>query len=173
MWDWADNEQDIDLTKSYPFPVPRIRNLSSEYAMLSCDPYIDSSSSSVTDEDSNTAPMIHKDSQMPLVHKRSLASQKSGRNDGNINHSSSDSELLQGVPKSKKHHSSYHPGDSASNINDYSNSLSIPRRSVGHRRSARRFTVIKCIAVEPPDANQDDVSKARSKLQSKDPILQV
>ena len=51
--------------------------------------------------------------------------------------------------------------------NNNSNTLSLPRltRGITYQRAARRFTVIKTITAEPPDATQDDVSKARFKLQ--------
>ena len=36
LWDWAEGEPDDELTKNYPFPVPRIRDLSSELRTECC-----------------------------------------------------------------------------------------------------------------------------------------
>ena len=35
MWDWADGEPD-DLTKNYPFPVPRVRDIPSKLRTECC-----------------------------------------------------------------------------------------------------------------------------------------
>ena len=152
LWDWADGEPDMDLTKSYPFPVPRICNLSSEFTMPSCDSELTSSSSKITAKD-----MMDDKSQVPLILSESSDSQKPARNHV-LSHSSSDSQLIQ---------------DDKPNITSYphlpsgnSNTLSLPRhtRGITYRRGTRHFSVVKTIVAEPPDAKQDDVSKARFRL---------
>ena len=163
MWDWADGEPDMDLTKSYPFPVPRISNLSSEFAMPSCDSELKSSASKITSKDSSTAPVMDEKSQLPLIQTESSDNQKPVRNRAKtLSHSSSDSQLFQDVHKPKITSNPHLPSG-----NNNSNTLSLPRltRGITYQRAARRFTVIKTITAEPPDATQDDVSKARFKLQ--------
>ena len=167
MWDWADGEKDDDLTKSYPFPVPRIRELSSEFAMPSCPHTNSASESNVEDEDSTTAPLMHNGSDIPLIRQESVTSQEPMRSNS-INHLSSDLESFQVAHKPKKRYTTYHPTNSTSN--DKSNTINVTRHSGAYLRSSRRFTFVKSIVVEPPDANQDDVYKARFKLQSKDQL---
>lgn len=175
MWDWADGEKDDDLTKSYPFPVPRIRELSSEFAMPSCDSHLNASSASnAEDEDSTTAPSTNKNSDIPLIHQESVISQEPTRSDdGGTNHLSSSLESFRVThkPISKKRYTTYHPIANSSTSNDKTNTINVPRHSGVHPRSfsnARRVTFVKSIVAEPPDANQDDVYKARHKLQNKD-----
>ena len=163
MWDWADGEPDMDLTKSYPFPVPRISNLSSEFAMPSCDSGLKSSASKITGKDSSTAPVMDEKSQVPLIQTESSDSQKAVRNRAKtLSHSSSDSQLFQDVHEPKITSNPHLPSG-----NNNSNTLNLPRhtRGITYHRATRRFTVIKTITAEPPDATQDDVSKARFKLQ--------
>ena len=162
MWDWADDKPDVDLTKSYPFPVPRISQLSSEFAMPSCDSELNSSSSQIAIKDSSTAPIIDEKSQFPLIQTESSDSEKPVRSRAKtLSHSSSDLQLFQEVCKPKI---TSNPHFLSGNNN--SNTLSLPRhtRGITYRRAARHFTVIKSIVAEPPDANQNDVSKARFKL---------
>ena len=174
MWDWADGEKDDDPTKSYPFPVPRIRDLSSEFAMPSCNPDVNSSPElGVEDEEDSNAVPVHNNSEVPLMDEESMASQKPTRNDDKSeNHlfSHSDSFQVVHMHKPKKRHTTYHLTN-----NDKNNTLNVPRRSAAYRRSPRHFTYVKSIVADPPDATQDDVYKARFKLQSKDHIqaLQV
>ena len=40
LWDWADREQDDDPTKNYPFPVPRIRNISNKFRTPCCQAHL-------------------------------------------------------------------------------------------------------------------------------------
>ena len=159
MWDWADGEPDMDLTKSYPFPVPRICNLSSEFAMPSCDSEMMSSSSKIATKDSTTACMMDDKSQVPLICTESSDSQKPERNRV-LSHSSSDPELFQDTSKPKITSYPHLPSGS-------SNTLNLPRhtRGITYRRGTRHLTVVKTVVAEPPDATQDDVSKARFKLQ--------
>ena len=165
MWDWADGERDMDLTKSYPFPVPRISNLSSEFAMPSCDSELKSSASKITSKDSSTAPVMDEKSQLPLIQTESSDNQKPVRNRAKtLSHSSSDSQLFQDVHKPRITSYPYVLPSGNNNIN----TLNLPRLTTGlsYERATRRFTVIKTITAEPPDATQDDVSKARFKLQN-------
>ena len=165
MWDWADGEPDMDLTKSYPFPVPRISNLSSEFAMPSCDSELECISSKIAMKDSSTAPTMDDISQVSLICTESSDSQKPAKNRAKtLSHSSSDSELFQDAHKAKVKHTSFHPHHST----EYNtNAINLPRltRGITYHRATRRVTVIKTITAEPPDATQDDVSKARFKLQ--------
>ena len=156
LWDWADGEPDLDLTKSYPFPVPRICNLSSEFAMPNCDLELKSSSSKTATKDSISACTMDDKVQHPLICTEFSDSQKPTR-DRVLSHSSSDPQLFQDACKPKITSYPHLPSGS-------SNTLSLPRHTCGitYRRCA---TVIKSIVAEPPDANQDDVSKARLKLQ--------
>lgn len=163
MWDWAEGEPDNDLTKSYPFPVPRIRELSSEFAMATCVPDLDSSSSKSADEETMPVPSIQCESELPLTHNESIEPMKNTKK--GLSHSSSDSELL----VAPRQYTTYH---NHLTTNKNNNTVGVPRRA-RKRRSARHFTVVKSIVVEPPDANQEDVSKARYKLQNKAQTLQV
>ena len=173
MWDWADGEPDIDLTKSYPFPVPRICNLSSEFAMPSCDSELECISSKVAMKDSSTAPTIDDTSQVSLICSESSDSQKPTKNQAKtLSHPSSDSQLFRDAHKTKVKHTTFHPHHSA----EYNtNTMNLPRhtRGITYHRATRRVTVIKTIAAEPPDATQDDVSKARLKLQISNQALHV
>lgn len=169
MWDWADGEPDDDLTKSYPFPVPRIRELSSEFAMPSCDPHMNASSmSSEENEDSTTTPLMNNNSDVPLIHQESVISQEPVKDDDNgTDHLSSLDSFQMARKPPKKRYTTYHPHNSTRN--DKTNTLNVLRHSEEHLGlSRRRITFVKSIVAEPPDANQDDVYKARHKLQSKD-----
>lgn len=153
MWDWAEGDQDDDLTENYPFPVPHIRELSSEYTIPGCDSDLNSSSSSLTDEDSAAVPSTK--SQEPVIsYNKSL------------NRSLSDSNLFQVTHRSNEQHKSYMTSGNSHTINVFSH-------GGAQQRSTRRQTVAKCVVVEPSDASQGDVLKARFKLQSKKQALQL
>ena len=124
--------------------------------------------SSVEDEDSTTAPVMNNKFDVPLIHQESVISQEPMRSDDNgTDHLSSDLESFPVTHKPKMRYTTYHPHNSTSN--DKTNTINVPRYSEGHLGlSRRRITFVKSIVAEPPDANQDDVYKARNKLQSKD-----
>jgi len=160
LWDWAEGEPDNDLTKSYPFPVPRVRKISNEFTMATCVTDLDSSSSKSSDEDTMVVPSIHYESELPLTHNESIEPMKSTNR--NLSHSSSDSDLLVVPNPSRRHTTTTYHNKSTTVTDKYH---SIPRRF--KRRPTRHFTFVKSIVVEPPNANQEDVSKARYKLQNK------
>ena len=119
------------------------------------------------DKDSTIAPLMNNESDVPLIHTESVASQEPMRSDDeSTGHLSSDLELFQVTHKPKKRYTTYHPNHLTSS--DKSNTINVPRRSGAYLRSTRRLTFVKSIVAEPPDASQDDVYKARFKLQSKD-----
>ena len=161
MWDWADGEKDNDLTKSYPFPVPRIRDLSSEFAMPSCVTDLNYPS---PDEVSIAAPLMDNDTEVPIMREEVVTSQEPISEDRNAN----DSELSQVIRKPKKQNITYQPKHMTNNERAKIDSNSLPKHTAPRVRRSRRFTDVKSIVAEPPDANQNDVYKARFKLQSKD-----
>ena len=161
MWDWTDGEKDNDLTKSYPFPVPRIRDLSSEFAMPSCVQDLDYIPS---DEDSMAAPLMHNNTEVPMIREETVTSQEPMSDDRNTN----DLQSSQVAHKPKKQYITYNPKHMTNDERIEISSRSLPRyRYTGPHLRSRRFTDVKSIVAEPPDANQDDVYKARFKLQSR------
>ena len=178
MWDWAEQERDNDLTKNYPFPVPRIRGLSDEFTVasyheqesnsLSSSGAADEDTATVQDESITAAPSIHHESDPP---NWSVVSQKQIDNERTINHASSDPQLVH-KPNNQQRTSFSHNKYNRK----YVHTVGVPRaarRVKAHRRSTRRFADVKSLVVEPPDANQDDVCKARFKLQNKIHALEV
>ena len=135
--------------------------LPSEFEMASCDgPDLSFSTSNSADEDATAVPStsVHHKPELPESVKNSKKS---------LHHSSSDSQLFQFSNKPNRRYSTYSDRLMMSKKNGQ---IRVPRRS---RNIHRHFTDIKSIAVQPPDATQDDVSKARIKLQSKIPTVKV
>ena len=157
MWDWAYGEKDNDLTKSYPFPVPRIRKLSNKFTMPSSVNYL-----SVEDEDFMAASLMHNNTEVPLIHHQSVTSQEPMSDDGNTND-------LESSHQPKKQNGTYYPNHLKND--ERVNSKTLPAyTSLRPHLRFRCFTDVKSIVAEPPDANQDDVYKARIKIQSRDQL---
>lgn len=152
------------MTKSYPFPVPRVRELSGELEIVGCvGPDLSSASSSSAEEDT-TVPPVHNQPEIPLIitsdHEESMK-----HNDKNMSDSpSSNSKLFQFTNKPSRRYTT------CSNRmvgNKHGHAIRVTRRTRNNQRLTRRFSMVKNIVVQPSDATQDDVSKARMKLQRK------
>ena len=166
--DWADKEPDNDLTKNYPFPVPRIRDLSSEFRTECCNLHSHSVPSaeemSQNAAAANTEDAVLLDA-VPLqnfaeINATGSSSSHTSSNDEEaksrrrrLSHISSDSKLVTLRRTKPAHHK------------DFSHSLNIP--SEYHCTSHSRFlygSVVKSIVEEPPDASKEEVDKARQKF---------
>ena len=163
MLDWAEGEPDNDLTKSYPFPVPRIRMLPREFVVASCGgPDLSSSSASSADE--NTTTVQSHEPEIPVI----ITTDESVKsNTISMSHFSSDSQLFQFPTKPKRRYTTYSNrvvGNKPGHI------TRVPRPT---RSNQRHFTFVKSVTAQPPDATQDDVSKARIKLQNRSQTIEV
>ena len=162
LLDWAEAEPDDDLTKNYPFPVPRIRDLPDEFRTECCS--LHSCRTSPTKEKSqnsaNTEGTIScNPATQPLITVEGPADDSS--------HTSSDefTEGRRGIvhyPKRNGHVKPPHHSNARSSFHTYA-----PRRyhgSARFRSLRQRKTSAKSIVEEPPDASAEDIAKARHKL---------
>ena len=149
LWDWAEGEPEDDLTKNYPFPVPRIRDLSSVLRTelhpepKSNDPAPLPNVTIESDADSDyTSSDTRKGGQKKFIRR------------------SSDSKLL----KPARHDHVY-----------YSLNCNSRRyRGVSRRYSSYRYkSFVKSIVEEPPDASQLEIAHAREKLFHKSQHIEV
>lgn len=166
LWDWADKESEDDLTKNYPFPIPRIRELSSELTAPCCS--LHSNLVAPTKERSqstsnNERPSSYDPTSLPTV---TVIADDS-------NNISSD-EDAEGQQKNLVHYFS----DSQMQPLGYVKSIRRGNVQHGVRRSttrrhhgtsrlrARRYLTssVKSIVAGPPDASQEDVAKAKRKF---------
>lgn len=167
LWDWAEEQEEDDLTKNYPFPVPRIRDLSGEVRTECCRLH------------SHMTPLIKKKSRKvaPVTNPASLPSVTIASDDGD--YTSSDENSRKGR-KILVHHSSdsklQPPGHVKPPRHDHMRySVRSPRRY--HRMSRftshRHNSFVKSIVEEPPDASQQEITKAKLKLSRKGQHLEV
>ena len=164
LWDWAEGEPEDDLTKNYPFPVPRIRDLSGELRTECCK--LHSYSAPLTKKKSRKAtPTIesaksYDPAPLPNATIESDGSDYTSSDENTrkgrkkLFHFSSDSKVLPpGHVKPPRHdHVRY--------------SVRNPRRFRGTSRfiSRRHKSFVKSIVEEPPDASQQEIAKAKLKL---------
>ena len=172
LWDWAEEEQDDDLTKNYPFPIPRIRDLSGEFRTECCKLH------------SHSAPPTKKKSRKAaatvggaISYPAPLPSFTIASDDGD--YTSSDENTRKGR-KNLIHHSSdsklQPPGHVKPPRHDYVRySVRNPRRHHGTSRfsSRRQKSYVKSIVEEPPNASQQEIAKAKLKLLHKGQHLEV
>ena len=165
LLDWAEGEPDNDLTKNYPFPVPRIRDLSSEFSTDLCS--VNSHSVPSTEESSqnaaNTKDAVSHDP-IPLPNVVEMINSSS--------HTSSDEEEPEIRQKTLVHYSSdskilphhikaAHHGTVSTSLNTH---------SWRHRRAQLHGhcgSLIKSIVQEPPDATEQDVARAQANFLNK------
>lgn len=170
MWDWAEGESDNDLTKNYPFPVPRIRDLPNEFRSNCCDLH---SYSLPPDKERSQETTVDTEGTLSnnLVPIPYCTCTVIGADDSSYTISDEDTEDEQKSLGDYPHDSNLQPLRHVkparhSNIHSIAHSYN-PRRS--HRtlryRSLRRHrSYAKSIVEEPPDASQQDVAKARLKF---------
>ena len=173
LLDWVEDEPDNDLTKNYPFPVPRIRDLPSEFSTDHFSPNSHSvpSTKETSKNSANTEDAVSNDA-IPLPNVVN-----------SISHTSSDEEEAESRQNTLVHYSSdskLHSCHTKPAYNHRTVSTSFytrsPRRH--HRRARSRLhehhgSFIKSIAQEPPDASEQDVARAQAKLFNKSQKLEM
>ena len=170
LLDWAEGEPDNDLTKNYPFPVPRIRDLPSKFSIDFCS--LNSHPVSSTEETSQNAAVNTKDA----VSHEAIPLKNVVTTVDNSSHTSSDEEEAEIRQKTLVHYSS----DSKilthhikpAHRRTVSTSLNTHSTRKYHRRARSRLhkhlgSFIKSITQEPPDASEQDVARAQAKLFNK------
>ena len=157
LLDWVEGEPDNDLRKNYPFPVPRIRNLPSEFRTECCS--LHSHSVPSAEEMSqyaatNTEDAVSHDA-VPLPSFAATnvtdSSSHTNSNEGakskkrKLAHFSSDSKLQTSHHTKPTHHE------------NLSQSLNISREYYHTSQSRSKLlygSVVKSIVQEPPDASE-------------------
>ena len=172
LLDWAEDEPDNDLTKNYPFPVPRIRDLPSEFSTdyFSLNSHSVPSTKETSKNSTNTKDVVSNDA-IPLPNAAN-----------SISHTSSDEEEAESRQKTLVHYSSdsklhschtkpaHHRAVSTS---FYTHSSRRHHRSARSRLHEHRGSFIKSIVQEPPDASEQDVARAQAKLFNKSQKLEM
>lgn len=162
------------MTKNYPFPVPRIRELSSKFTVASCDEE-STPSPTVLDENAVAASPDENKTSIPSIQIiESAANQEPVvNNDESLNHSSNDSELMVVVHNPSRQRTTFNVHSRNNDNKNYDHKIYVPRHDKTHRRFTEHYAHVKSIVVKPPDATQEDVSKARFKLRGKAHTLQL
>ena len=167
LWDWAEEQEEDDLTKNYPFPVPRIRDLSGELRIECCKWH------------SHLASMPKNKSRKvtAVANPAPLQSLTTASDDGDYTSSDENTRKEQ---KSVAHYSSdsklQPPGHVQPPRHEHIHySVRNPRRYRGTTRfsSRRHRSFVKSIVKEPPDASQQEVAKAKRKLLHKSQHLEM
>ena len=172
LWDWAECIDD-DVTKNYPFPAPRVRDLPSEFITECCE--LHSHSAPSTNKESSKAASNIKDASSH--NPASLSHFTVTPDDGD--YASSD-ESTKGGPKNLVCYSSdsnlqppRHVKPPHHDHTHYSFRNSKRYRGTYRFRSRKHKNSTRCTAGAPPDASQQDIAKAKHKLFHKGQSLEV
>lgn len=160
MWDWAEGEPDNDLTKNYPFPVPHIRELPSEYRTECCSLHscsvpaneesLQESSANIEDTDSLQCTVIitNNDGNSQTTCDEDMESgQKNHVNDAELQPAGYVKPICHKNIRYSVH------GSRCYGISQF--------RSLRHVHNS---SYAKSIVEEPPDATEEEVTKAQLKL---------
>jgi len=159
--DWTEGESDNDLTKNYPFPVPRIRD-EFRNLMCTCDSHQTTAVSvpKKKDEVEN-----YEDSRNTVISNNSVADHNSYTGDVLVR-AYTDSRVpsptnILPVPAIQRRVKSQR------DYNHHNNPIKCAYCELNLSHT-RRFTDTKSTAKEPRTASYKDVARARSKIQSKE-----
>ena len=165
--DWAEKEPDNDLTKNYPFPVPRIRDLPSEFRTDCCNLH----SHSVPSAEEMSQYAAATNTEDAVSHDHDVVSLAVINTTDSSSHTSSDDEEAESKKRRLAHFSSDSKLQTAHHTKlthhgNVSQSLHIPspRKYRRTSRSRRLGSIVKSIVQKPPDASEQEVARARAQF---------